>query len=298
MPLRALPGRVRAARCPLPAGRGPPDQRISARARRRHGSPPGVVRACDCGAPGRDRTYDLGIRSPLLYPLSYERMSSDRLPPGAEDSLVGSQIDALRTAFIVVRHKRVPLVRRGFSQRVAARSRFGSFGLPLVGRSAQSSSRTCVSLSSSLVRPTSGAASSRPLVLAQAEVRRGAVRCLDAPPGPTPLRLVRRRSAWPDAASPGLRPPDLPGAAGPGPIPPDRSFWPQRRRVVGRDAGTVRCHDPPGGRTVRRAPGPGPGCACAGCRRPRRTRPRCPRPPSARTPRRPAPPRPVRRRPS
>ena len=63
------------------------------------------------GAPGRDRTYDLGIRSPLLYPLSYERMSSDRLPLAVEDPLVGSQIDAPRTAFIAVRHKRVPLVR-------------------------------------------------------------------------------------------------------------------------------------------------------------------------------------------
>lgn len=90
--------------------------------------------SADSGAPGRDRTYDLGIRSPLLYPLSYERMSSDRLPPTAEDSLVGSQIDALRTASIVVRHKRVPLVRRGLSQRVAAGSRFGSFGLVLVSR--------------------------------------------------------------------------------------------------------------------------------------------------------------------
>jgi hypothetical protein len=26
------------------------------------------------GAPGRTRTCDLGIRSPLLYPLSYERV--------------------------------------------------------------------------------------------------------------------------------------------------------------------------------------------------------------------------------
>ena len=68
----------------------------------------------DGGAPGRDRTYDLGIRSPLLYPLSYERMSSDRLPLATEDPLVGSQIDALRTAFIAVRHKRVPLVRGVF----------------------------------------------------------------------------------------------------------------------------------------------------------------------------------------
>ena len=36
-----------------------------------------TVQGCDLrllGAPGRTRTYDLGIRSPLLYPLSYGRI--------------------------------------------------------------------------------------------------------------------------------------------------------------------------------------------------------------------------------
>lgn len=31
---------------------------------------------CDLGAPGRIRTCDRRIRSPLLYPLSYERLAS------------------------------------------------------------------------------------------------------------------------------------------------------------------------------------------------------------------------------
>jgi hypothetical protein len=37
-------------------------------------------------APGRIRTCDLRIRSPLLYPLSYERLAAQRrLPPGYDD---------------------------------------------------------------------------------------------------------------------------------------------------------------------------------------------------------------------
>jgi hypothetical protein len=41
----------------------------------------GTARWISLGAPGRIRTCDLGIRSPLLYPLSYGRSPEARVPP-------------------------------------------------------------------------------------------------------------------------------------------------------------------------------------------------------------------------
>jgi hypothetical protein len=57
-------------------------------ARTGHGKP---LTCGDAGAPGRIRTCGLGIRSPLLYPLSYGRAAWMSRPEGTADPPAGGE---------------------------------------------------------------------------------------------------------------------------------------------------------------------------------------------------------------